>query len=68
MPGPHAKIYGAMHAPTAGLRGNKPAFGKILPSKMAELVREGLFEPHDGSYRITAKGRAKLAELEKTHD
>jgi predicted transcriptional regulator len=57
-----------MHVQLGGRRGNTPAFGKVLPGKMAELVREGLFEPHDGTYRITAKGRAKLAELEKTHD
>ena len=40
-------------------------FSRILPRKMAQLVAEGLFEPDgNGSYRITEKGRAKLAELE----
>jgi hypothetical protein len=68
MRGPHTRIYSAMHVQLGGRRSNTPAFGKVLPGKMAELVREGLFEPHDGTYRITAKGRAKLAELEKTHD
>lgn len=43
-----------------------PEFGRILPTKMAQLVEQGLFEPHDGSYRITAKGRSVLNQLELT--
>ena len=40
-------------------------FSLVLPRKMAQLVAEGLFEPDgNGSYRITEKGRTKLAELE----
>lgn len=46
-----------------------PDFRKILPTAMKKLVAEGLFEP-DGlddtgaaTYKITAKGLARLQEL-----
>ena len=41
-------------------------FKRILPSAMAKLVEQGLFEPcsdEEGGYRITAKGRAILDDL-----
>lgn len=41
-------------------------FRLILPKAMDQLVKDGLFEPDgQGSYRITKKGRQKLAELER---
>ena len=49
---------------THGRRGNEANFKHILPSKMKELVQQGLFEPWQGTYRITAKGRQLLARLE----
>ncbi len=45
---------------------NLPNFTRVLPTKMAQLVAQGLFEPHEGSYRITAKGRSVLKQLELT--
>ena len=51
---------------TPGRRSKTANFDQVLPRKMAQLVAEGLFEPDgNGSYRITEKGRAKLAELEE---
>lgn len=46
-------------------RDHEPRFDKILPRQMADLVKRGLFEPDgQGSYRITALGRAHLRALE----
>jgi uncharacterized protein with ATP-grasp and redox domains len=49
-------------------RDSEPNFRKILPSAVQKMVEQGLFveDPGaDGGYRITEKGRAVLAELEK---
>lgn len=47
-------------------RAQLPEFGRILPTKMAQLVAQGLFESHEGSYRITTKGRSVLKQFELT--
>jgi len=39
-------------------------FELLLPSARKKLLDEGLFEFRDGEYVITAKGRARLAQLE----
>jgi hypothetical protein len=47
--------------------GHHANFKKILPSAMAKLIAEGLFVVDDtieGGYRITQKGREKLADLQ----
>lgn len=51
-----------------GLRGHEPSFDKILPSAMKKLVEDGLFEAHQGSYRITAKGQAYLNNVSEKKD
>jgi hypothetical protein len=45
-------------------RGGEPRFDNILPSAMKKMVEDGLFEPWEGSYRITPKGKAMLKKLE----
>lgn len=47
-----------------GTKGHDANFKQILPTKMAELVAQGLFEPWEGTYRITKRGKAVLAKLE----
>ena len=44
---------------------NVANFGVVLPRKMDQLVAQGLFEPWEGTYRITKAGMEKLKELEK---
>lgn len=45
-------------------RGHDANFDRILPTQMAKLLRDGLFEPDGhGSYRITELGRRRLEEL-----
>jgi len=39
-------------------------FSLIMPRQMDKLVADGLFERHDGTYRITDKGRKFLATVE----
>ncbi len=49
-----------------GAASHEANFRRILPSAMAKLLADGLFEPDGmGSYKITAKGEAKLKELDK---
>ncbi len=45
-------------------KGHVPRFDRILPKTMDRLIAMGLFEPWEGTYRITAKGRQLLNELE----
>lgn len=67
--------YGTGHASTAGQlvrqsRNHNPKFNKVLPNTMEKLVSEGLFAPagldSDGhtTYKITALGRQRLADLQ----
>lgn len=62
----HAGVTGTVKGLLSPSRRTHEAnFSMILPREMDRLVRIGLFEPDgNGSYRITAKGRTKLAELE----
>jgi DNA-binding PadR family transcriptional regulator len=48
---------------TTGTRGHDADFSRILPSTMKKLVEDGLFEPWEGSYRITDKGRRVLKQI-----
>ena len=47
-----------------GTVGHLPRFDKILPGTMDKLVAKGLFEPWEGTYRITALGKKVLKQLE----
>ena len=46
-------------------RGGDCGFRNILSRHMDSLVKQGLFEPWEGAYRITEKGRAHLAAVER---